>query len=103
MRLEDEIALSTSGITYDDNGDPVQSKDSDGTYKCAIVKNERASVIKTHDGEIFQFSYSIYLRKPKVIPDIGASIHITKKDKTIDEDCVIADRMTMRNWLRIWV
>lgn len=103
MKLDDSITLTKVISTVDAELNPVETETVTDLGKCCIVKNDRASIIATNDGKQYIFAYQIFMRKPKLIPDVNDRIHITKKDGTINQDCIVTDRVTLKNWLKIWV
>lgn len=103
MRLDDniEVLVVTSG--YDENLDPVETREWVSLGKCIITPNTSAARTKTNDGQEYIYSYLILMRKASIIPKENDLIHIRKKDGTIDKECRISGFVTLRNWVKIWV
>ena len=105
MNLSDDIRLMVITSRVDENLDPIEITEWVDLGKCAIVQNSSARKIILNDGVEYSYSYEVFYRKKKdmPIPHEGDTIHIIKKDGTIDKDCKVAGFMTMRNWIKLWV
>lgn len=129
MRLGDTISLQVALSYRDENGDTVERSYPVPLGKCIIMPNDSAREIKGQDGKSYIYSYVIMLKKPKPYPIVdgriyinmvtdidgvdtninvdvpieGATIHLTKEDRSIDRDCTLKGFVTLRNWLKIWV
>lgn len=106
MRLEDRIELQKRIVTYNEKLDAFEKVTWVTLGKCVIIQNSSAQKIKGNDGELYAYSYIVYLRKPKDannIPRENDIVHITKKDGTIDTKAKVAGFRTLRNWLELWL
>lgn len=105
MNLSDELELLVIESGYDDNLDPVEESRWVPIGKCCIIQNSSASKVRTNDGTEYVYSYVIVYRHRKgaLIPHEGDTIHITKKDGTIDKECKVVGFVTLRNWVKVWV
>lgn len=106
MRLEDRIELQKRQLAYNETLDALEQIEWVPLGKCVIVQNSSAKKIKGNDGELYTYSYIVYLRKPKDINNIPREndiVHIMKKDGTIDERKKVAGFRTLRNWLELWL
>lgn len=106
MNLSDKIWLQKRTITYDENLNAQEQVTTTFIGKCIIVQSSAASKWKSNDGDTFEYSYIVYLRKPKDyanIPRENEVVRIVKKDGTIDTTKKVKGFQTLRNWLRIWL
>lgn len=105
MNLSDTIGLVSVISGYDENLDPIETKETVPLGKCSIIQNTSAQQTTLNDGKEYIYSYVVVMRKNKntVIPTEGNVIHITKKDGTIDKECIVKGFVTLRNWVKIWV
>lgn len=106
MNLSDRIQLIKCNVTQDAQLNPIEVKTLVELGKCAIVKNSSAATIKGNDGNAYNYSYVVYMRKPKdvmMIPCKDDIVHISKKDGTIDSEHRVVDFVTLKNWLKIWL
>ena len=105
MVLNDDISLLVVTTEIDENLDAIEVSEWVYLGKCSIVQNSSARRIALKDGMEYTYSYEIYLRNKKglKITKDGDTIHITKKDGTIDKDCIVTGFVTLRNWVKIWV
>ena len=104
MNLTDKIEIERTYTFLNENLNEVDMKEWVELGKCLIMPNTSAAKAKGNDGKEYIYSYEIILRKPKNnIPKENDTIHIVKKDGTIDKVCRISGFVTLRNWLKIWV
>lgn len=106
MRLDDRIELQKRVVTYNETLDASEKVSWITLGKCVIVQNSSAKKIKGNDGELYTYSYIVYLKKPKDVHDIPREndmVHIVKKDGTIDVKIKVAGFRTLRNWLELWL
>lgn len=103
MRLGDKIEILVVSSGYDENLDPVETREWISLGKCVINPNTSAAKTKANDGEEYIYSYLIIMKKAGIIPKEGDVVHIQKEDGTIDKECRVSGFVTLRNWVKIWV
>lgn len=106
MNFDDKLYKTKQTTHVDDELDEVVVSQNVGTaMKCKILPNSDARKIKGEDGEDYVYSYVIFLRKPRTgtYPVQNDTIHIIKKDGSIDKFCKCRGFVTIKNYVKIWV
>ena len=110
MMLEDTIeVLKRTDGGYDEYHNPVEPSESwEILPKCFISFNSSAQKVRLNDGSVYIYSYYVILPIGKdtydILPREGDSVHITKKDGTIDCTKEVRGFVTFKGrYLKIWL
>lgn len=110
MTFEDILKILTlSGGGYDENNDPIESKEEWKDFsKCFISFNSSAQKITLHDGSEYQYSYYVIAPLKEslypLIPKEGDHVRIIKADGTIDKELEVRGFVTYKKrYLKIWL
>lgn len=104
--LAHSIGAATTAAEFDDDLNPVEWRTWQQEFKCKILPNTSARKVTGTDGADYVYSYEVFLRKPRqaaFIPRENDTVHLTKKDGTINRDMRCIGFVTLRSWLKIWV
>lgn len=110
MRFDDTLKVKVlSGAGFDIDLNPVTPTETwQELGKCVIFPNNKAATINCNDGEVYQYQFEVVSRLKRdyysYLPKEGMTIHLHKKDGTIDKDFIVKGFLTLRQrYLKLWV
>lgn len=103
IEQNDRLDYESMPVNADEEGYPIISE-MEFLAKCVILPNNESRQVRGKDGIVRDYSYVVFYRKVrgKEIPTEEDIIHLTKKDGTVDTDCVVVGMVTLRNWVKVW-